>query len=228
MLGVVKPAWGVQGDGGRAAGLTLCCSHCTVPGWLPLCRSLSIPRQPVHSLFSDLPGAVNILTFQVPTCHHPSQAIRIAVQGFPSGSGINGEQKGTARGNGPQGRHTGEEGAGGHCPSVHTDQMGGPRPREQEGPARVLTPSSDCLQSHVASRGSFLTFLIGTLHCVLRPPACIPPKEGDSRSHQGCGLKDLYLYAQCLAQGWPQSKCIIKVPPTNGVLKAVPPWTVWS
>lgn len=116
MLGVVKPAWGVQGDGGRAAGFTLCCSHCTVPGWLPLCRSLSIPRQPVHSLFSDLPGAVNILTFQVPTCHHPSQAIRIAVQGFPSGSGINGEQKGTARGNGPQGRHTGEEGARGTAP----------------------------------------------------------------------------------------------------------------
>ena len=37
--------------------------------------------QLVHCLFSsDLPGAVNMLTFWLPTCHHLSQAIRVMVQ----------------------------------------------------------------------------------------------------------------------------------------------------
>ena len=31
----------------------------------------------------ELPGAVNMLTSQLPTCHHPSQAIRVRVQEFP-------------------------------------------------------------------------------------------------------------------------------------------------
>lgn len=45
---------------------------------------LSVPQQPVHllCLLLDLPGAVNMLTSQLPACHHPLQAIRVIVQEF--------------------------------------------------------------------------------------------------------------------------------------------------
>lgn len=97
-------------------GLTLYSSHRAAPAWLPLCWSLSFPPQPVHPLCSALPGAVNMLTSQLPTCHHPSQAITVTMQGFPPGSGMNGEQKGAACG------HIGG-GARGHHHSAHTDQV---------------------------------------------------------------------------------------------------------
>lgn len=67
-----------------------------VPASPPLCRSLSVPAPLVHCLFSsDLPGAVSMLTFRLPTCHHLSRAIRVMAQGFPLGSGLNGEPRGT-------------------------------------------------------------------------------------------------------------------------------------
>lgn len=93
---------------------------------------------------------------------------------------MNTEQEGAARGSGSQGRHVGGEGTRGHCHSAHADQVGRLRLREQERLNRVLAPSSCCLHSPLASRGSFLTFLTGSLPCALRPQSCIPPKKGDS------------------------------------------------
>lgn len=148
-----------RGGRQRAASFTPCSNHCAVPAWLPLSWSLFVPQQPVHSLFSDLPGAVNILTFQLPTCHHPSQAIRVTVQGFPPGSGTNGEQKRAARGSRPQGRHMGEEVTRGHCHSAHTAQVGRLKTREQEGLTRVLIASSYCLHSGLPrTLSNFLTW----------------------------------------------------------------------
>lgn len=77
--GVLKPAQRCAGLGGSGLwGSPPCSSHCALPASLPLRRSLSTPQKLVH-----LPGVVNMLTFQLPTCHHPSQAIRIIVQEFP-------------------------------------------------------------------------------------------------------------------------------------------------
>ena len=83
--GVLKPAQRCAGLGGSGLwGSPPCSSRCALPASLPLRRSLSTPQKLVHLLCSShLPGAVSILTFQLPTCHHPSQAIRIIVQEFP-------------------------------------------------------------------------------------------------------------------------------------------------
>lgn len=100
----------------RDYGLTLYFSHGAAPTCLPLCWSLSFPLQPVHPLCSALLGAVNMLTSQLPTCHHPSQAITVTVRGVPPGSGMNGEQKGAACG------HIGGGTRAFHH-SAHTDQV---------------------------------------------------------------------------------------------------------
>ena len=73
---------GMQGGGG--AGQAPPSVHrSAVPASPPL-RSLSVPAQLVHCLLSsDLPGAVNVLTFQLPTYHHLSQVIRVMALGFP-------------------------------------------------------------------------------------------------------------------------------------------------
>lgn len=131
--GVLKPAQRCAGLSGSGLwGSPPCSSHCELPASLPLRRSLSTPPELVHH-----PGVVNMLTFQLPTCHHPSQAIRIIVQEFPPGSGMNGEQEGSELPVevGLRGKDTGWEGAGATTTLPALNEWGD-RPSEEEGLAR--------------------------------------------------------------------------------------------
>lgn len=74
---VYRPGW--QGCS-RVHRPTPTPSYCAVPTSLPPFPN-SLSTSCACSL--DLPGAVNMLTSQLPTCHHPSQAIRVIVQEFP-------------------------------------------------------------------------------------------------------------------------------------------------
>lgn len=104
------PGWPERllGGGLEGSGET----SCGVEGWLvkgyelhpllqPLCSTPSLAssvQEPLHSptayLLSVLrpPWGCQHADPLLPTCHHPSQAITVTVQGFPPGSGMNGEQ----------------------------------------------------------------------------------------------------------------------------------------
>lgn len=100
---------GVQG-GGREGRLHPPSTALQSPASPALCRSLSDPAQLVHCLLSsDLPGAVSMLTFRLPTCHHLSQAIRLMAQGFPPRFWAEWGAEGNVlpMGVGSQGRHMG-------------------------------------------------------------------------------------------------------------------------
>lgn len=79
-----EPARRCAGQAVEGSRLHLPSPRSAVPASPPLCRSLSVPAPLVHCLFSsDLPGAVSMLTFWLPTCHHLSRAIRVMAQGYP-------------------------------------------------------------------------------------------------------------------------------------------------
>lgn len=115
---------------------------------------------------------------------------------------MNGEQEGSELPVevGLRGKDTDWEGAGATTTLPALNKWGD-RPSEEEGACPGLTPNSDWPP---------LTGAWESLHRVLRPRACVQP-EGVPGLIWGCGPNDSFLYSQCLAQGWPQSKRIINV-----------------